>query len=212
MLIGNEILATIRLTCSSIGTKINVVCVNNKINKLEEGIEIEVITDSNRYVRVTDDLGETYFNFSSQYNNLLISSKYCGKTINLLKTQLTYIPNEDLLTIILGTGKDDSKNWVQIPELSFYKLYDGTVNGLNNIINNLTHETIDSERCTAKEIEKILKKTKGLIFLRQKGSHRQYITADGCRVTIPFHNRDLAKGTLCSIFKQAGMSKTVYIG
>ena len=41
---------------------------------------------------------------------------------------------------------------------------------------------------------------------KQTGSHRQYIHPSKVgKVTIPFHRKDLPKGTENSIFKQAGM-------
>jgi len=40
------------------------------------------------------------------------------------------------------------------------------------------------------------------------GSHYiLYNKTDGKRVTVPFHNKELPKGTLMSIIKQAGLSK-----
>lgn len=56
-----------------------------------------------------------------------------------------------------------------------------------------------------KEMEKIIL-ADGWIFRSQRGSHRNYIhpTKPG-KVTIPFHNGDLDKGTENSIKKQAGL-------
>lgn len=58
---------------------------------------------------------------------------------------------------------------------------------------------------TPKEMEKECLND-GWIFLRQIGSHRQYVhpTKPG-KVTIPFHSKDLPKGTENSIRKQAGL-------
>lgn len=46
----------------------------------------------------------------------------------------------------------------------------------------------------------------GWVLKSQLGSHRQYIhpTKSG-KVTIPFHTRDISKGTEHSILKQAGL-------
>lgn len=46
----------------------------------------------------------------------------------------------------------------------------------------------------------------GWIFKSQTGSHKQYVhpTKPG-KVTIPFHSKDLPKGTENSIRKQAGL-------
>lgn len=46
----------------------------------------------------------------------------------------------------------------------------------------------------------------GWIFKSQVGSHRQYIhpTKPG-KVTVPFHCKDIPKGTEYSILKQAGL-------
>ena len=56
-----------------------------------------------------------------------------------------------------------------------------------------------------KEMEKIIL-ADGWIFKSQRGSHKNYIhpTKTG-KVTIPFHNGDLDKGTENSIKKQAGL-------
>jgi len=45
----------------------------------------------------------------------------------------------------------------------------------------------------------------GFVFSRQKGSHRLY-QRDKIKITIPWHNKDLKKGTLHHIIKQSGLS------
>ncbi len=56
-------------------------------------------------------------------------------------------------------------------------------------------------------IIKVLEK-KGFVLDRSKGSHRLYYNFDTKRrVTVPFHKKDLPKGTLLEILKQAGISK-----
>ena len=50
----------------------------------------------------------------------------------------------------------------------------------------------------------------GFVFVRQKGSHRIYIKG-GFGVTIPFHNKDIRKGTLRSIIKQSGLTAEDFI-
>jgi len=57
---------------------------------------------------------------------------------------------------------------------------------------------------TPRKVIKILEK-KGFIFVRQKGSHRIYVKGSTA-VTIPYHAKDLRKGTLRSIIKQSGLS------
>ena len=56
-----------------------------------------------------------------------------------------------------------------------------------------------------KEMEKIIL-ADGWMFKSQEGSHKHYIhpTKLG-KVTIPFHGKDLPKGTEISILKQAGL-------
>ncbi len=56
-----------------------------------------------------------------------------------------------------------------------------------------------------REIEKIILND-GWYFVKQVGSHRHYKhpTKPG-KVTIPIHTGDLDKGTVKSIFKQAGL-------
>ena len=57
----------------------------------------------------------------------------------------------------------------------------------------------------ARELEKILLED-GWYFKNQKGSHRQYKhPSKPGKVTIPFHTRDVDKGTADSILKQAGL-------
>ncbi len=60
---------------------------------------------------------------------------------------------------------------------------------------------------TFKEIEKILKKD-GWYLYRIVGSHYQYKhnTKKG-KVTIPRHNKEIKKGTIESIYKQAKIKK-----
>ncbi|WP_456327718.1 type II toxin-antitoxin system HicA family toxin [Archaeoglobus sp.] len=60
---------------------------------------------------------------------------------------------------------------------------------------------------TPEKVEKILKR-KGFILDRAKGSHRIYYHPETRRrVVVPFHKKDLPKGTLLEILKQAGISK-----
>lgn len=56
-----------------------------------------------------------------------------------------------------------------------------------------------------KEMEKIILND-GWVFKSQVGSHKQYIHPEKTgKVTIPFHGKDLPKGTENSILKQAGL-------
>jgi predicted RNA binding protein YcfA (HicA-like mRNA interferase family) len=60
---------------------------------------------------------------------------------------------------------------------------------------------------TPEKIERVLKK-KGFILDRARGSHRIYYHPETKRrVVVPFHKRDLPKGTLLEILKQAGITK-----
>lgn len=45
----------------------------------------------------------------------------------------------------------------------------------------------------------------GFEFARQRGSHRIYVKGN-IGITIPFHNKDLRKGTLRNIIKQSGLT------
>lgn len=59
----------------------------------------------------------------------------------------------------------------------------------------------------ADKIIKILKEH-GFILDRTKGSHHIYYNSQSKkRVVVPYHKKDLPKGTLLSILKQAGLSK-----
>jgi len=60
---------------------------------------------------------------------------------------------------------------------------------------------------TPQKIIRILEK-KGFVLDRIKGSHQIYYHPDlKKRVVVPFHKRDLPKGTLLEILKQAGVSR-----
>ncbi|MGB7054521.1 MAG: type II toxin-antitoxin system HicA family toxin [bacterium] len=60
---------------------------------------------------------------------------------------------------------------------------------------------------TPRKIEKIILK-KGFVLDRTKGSHRIYYrSTDKKRVVIPFHKRDLPKGTAFEILRQAGIER-----
>jgi predicted RNA binding protein YcfA (HicA-like mRNA interferase family) len=60
---------------------------------------------------------------------------------------------------------------------------------------------------TPQKVIKILEK-KGFILYRTKGSHRIYYHPDTKRrAVVPFHRRDLPKGTLLEILRQAGISR-----
>lgn len=55
-----------------------------------------------------------------------------------------------------------------------------------------------------REVAAILERA-GFGLARQSGSHRIYVKAD-LGVTIPWHSKDLRKGTLRHIIKQSGLS------
>jgi len=60
---------------------------------------------------------------------------------------------------------------------------------------------------TPQKIIKVLEK-KGFVLDRIKGSHHIYYHPETRRrVVVPLHKRDLPKGTLVEILKQAGISK-----
>ena len=60
---------------------------------------------------------------------------------------------------------------------------------------------------TSDEIIKILE-SKGFILDRTRGSHRIYYHPETRRrAIVPVHKRDLPKGTLLEIIKQAGISR-----
>ena len=65
---------------------------------------------------------------------------------------------------------------------------------------------------TPKKLIRALEKA-GFIFKRQTGSHRSYIHPDRAKkiVTVPFHKKDLKKGTLKSILHQADLTVEEFI-
>jgi len=56
-----------------------------------------------------------------------------------------------------------------------------------------------------RQIIKVLEK-EGFRLVRQKGSHRLYRKGSD-RVTVPYHNKDLKRGTLKNILKQVELQK-----
>jgi len=60
---------------------------------------------------------------------------------------------------------------------------------------------------TSQKVIKILERN-GFVLDRTKGSHRIYYHSESKRrVIMPYHKKDLPKGTLMEILKQAGISK-----
>lgn len=60
---------------------------------------------------------------------------------------------------------------------------------------------------TSKKVITILQK-KGFTLERTKGSHQIFRNSETKRMAIvPFHKKDLPKGTLLEILKQAGISR-----
>ena len=60
---------------------------------------------------------------------------------------------------------------------------------------------------TSQKVVKILER-KGFVLDRSKGSHRVYYNSENKRrVIIPYHKKNLTKGTLMEILRQAGISK-----
>lgn len=55
-----------------------------------------------------------------------------------------------------------------------------------------------------RQVVRILEKA-GFKFVRQKGSHRIYVK-ERVGVTLPYHNKDLRRGTLKAIIKQSRMT------
>lgn len=63
---------------------------------------------------------------------------------------------------------------------------------------------------TSKDIIRVLEK-EGFMLDRIKGSHHIYYHPElKRRAVIPFHKKDLPKGTLLEILKQAGISKEAF--
>jgi predicted RNA binding protein YcfA (HicA-like mRNA interferase family) len=59
----------------------------------------------------------------------------------------------------------------------------------------------------SKQIIKIFE-AKGFVLNRTSGSHYLFYNKEkDKRVTVPYHNKDLPKGTLLSILRMAGISK-----
>ena len=60
---------------------------------------------------------------------------------------------------------------------------------------------------TSKDLIKLLEQ-KGFELKRVKGSHHYYVHPESNKITVvPMHNKDLPKGTLLGILKQAGIDK-----
>lgn len=60
---------------------------------------------------------------------------------------------------------------------------------------------------TPNDIIRLLEKN-GFELKRIKGSHHYYVHTETKKITVvPMHNKDLPKGTLLAILKQAGIDK-----
>ena len=60
---------------------------------------------------------------------------------------------------------------------------------------------------TPRDVIRILEKN-GFVLDHSSGSHRVYYDRESKRrVVVPFHRKDLPKGTLLTILKQAGISR-----
>ncbi|MFH1178285.1 MAG: type II toxin-antitoxin system HicA family toxin [bacterium] len=57
---------------------------------------------------------------------------------------------------------------------------------------------------TGKQVARILQ-AHGFVLDHITGSHHIFVHENGKRISIPVHNRDLPKGTLHEILKQAGI-------
>jgi predicted RNA binding protein YcfA (HicA-like mRNA interferase family) len=55
-----------------------------------------------------------------------------------------------------------------------------------------------------RELIKMIEKN-GFIFVRQSGSHAIYKNITGNMIVVPIHNRDIPKGTLDGLLKDAGL-------
>jgi predicted RNA binding protein YcfA (HicA-like mRNA interferase family) len=63
---------------------------------------------------------------------------------------------------------------------------------------------------TPKKVIQVLERI-GFTFYRQKGSHRIYVYEDK-QVVVPYHNKDLKKGTLLNIIKGTGLTVEEFKG
>jgi predicted RNA binding protein YcfA (HicA-like mRNA interferase family) len=62
---------------------------------------------------------------------------------------------------------------------------------------------------TPKQVVKVLEEM-GYVLYRQKGSHRIYVK-DERQAVVPYHGRDLKKGTLFQIIKSTGLSANEFM-
>lgn len=62
----------------------------------------------------------------------------------------------------------------------------------------------DLPSLTPKKLIKVLGKI-GFTFYKQRGSHKIYVKGE-LQVIVPFHNKDLKKGTLYNIVKGTGLT------
>lgn len=54
-------------------------------------------------------------------------------------------------------------------------------------------------------------KKQGFIVTRQTGSHQRLIHQDGRKISIAFHNKPIAPGTLQAILKQAKLDRDKFL-
>jgi len=63
---------------------------------------------------------------------------------------------------------------------------------------------------TPKELARILEKN-GFVLKRVKGSHHYFVNIQTKKIAVvPMHQKDLPKGTLLAILKQAGIDKNEF--
>ena len=73
------------------------------------------------------------------------------------------------------------------------------------LVYGLIFDLVKEQNITSNQVIELLL-SHGWSFVRQRGSHRQYKhPAKSDRVTVPHPEKDLPKGTVNSILKQAGL-------
>ncbi len=65
--------------------------------------------------------------------------------------------------------------------------------------------------CKPKDVERVLLKL-GFVERRQRGSHKIFVReSDQRRAVLPWHNRDLRRGTLRRIIRDTGLSLEEFV-
>ena len=118
---------------------------------------------------------------------------------------------DNLLNALPGTPQQMPDVWHSLPHA-----FSG-IGRVNSRVNYIVHRSsplfarisADGYYLTKRELTRRLSKLAGCVFDRDGGNHEVWRSPTGSKIAIPRHPGDLAKGTVGSIIKQAGLEMSV---